>query len=216
MMCFCFLSMFRGRGDKSLLLAAIVASSPAANAADLPLPVADLQRTQPVDFGKEIMPILKRNCLACHHEKESEGGLVLETSESILKGGDSGPGVVAKDVAASLLMMRASGAEEPLMPPDDNSVGANPLTPDELGLLKLWIQQGATGGDSAASESIDWQPIPESIRAVYTMDVSPDGQFAAIARGNRVVVVDLSNHAEIARLIARDMQANGGNITLQD
>lgn len=190
------------RAARSGLLAAFVALSFATtvSAQDLPLPVADLKRTDPVDFGKEIMPILKRNCLACHHEKEAEGGLNLETSELIRKGGDSGPGAVAKDPDASLLLVRATGAEEPLMPPEDNSVGAHPLTPDELGLLKLWIEQGAEG-QSSASESIDWQPIPESLRAAYAMDVSPDGQFAAIARANRVVMVDLATNQEIGRLV---------------
>ncbi len=170
-------------------------------AAELPLPVADVQRTDPVDFGKEIVPILKRNCLACHHQKEAEGGLVLETFDSILKGGDSGHGVVAKDVSASLLFTRASGAEEPLMPPEDNEVGAKPLTPEELGILKLWIEQGAPGSGDSVSESIDWQPIPESIRTSYAMDVSPDGQFAAVGRGNRIVIVDLATYAEVGRLV---------------
>lgn len=105
---------------KSVLLCGCFAVTTAA--ADLPLPVADVQRTDPVDFGKEIVPILKRNCLACHHQKEAEGGLVLETIDTILKGGDSGHGVVAKDISASLLFSRASGAEEPLMPPEDNEV----------------------------------------------------------------------------------------------
>jgi WD40 repeat protein len=185
----------------TLLVSATIAGLPIADAQDLPLPVADLKRTDAVDFGKEIMPILKRNCLACHHEKEAEGGLNLETSVAIHEGGDSGPGAVAKDPAASLLLVRASGAEEPLMPPEDNSVGAKPLTPDELGLLKLWIEQGAIGGDSVASDSIDWQPIPESLRAVYAMDVSPDGQFAAIARANRVVMIDLATNQEVGRLV---------------
>ena len=50
---------------------------PIAAAQELPLPVTDLQRTESVDFAKEIMPILKKNCLACHHEKEAEGGLSI-------------------------------------------------------------------------------------------------------------------------------------------
>lgn len=184
---------------KSVLLCACVATSTAA--ADLPLPVENVQRTDPVNFGKEIMPILKRNCTACHHQKEAEGGLVLETIDSILKGGDSGHGVVAKDVSASLLFSRASGTEEPLMPPEDNAVGAKTLTPQELGLLKLWIEQGAQGSSVSSSESIDWQPIPESIRTCYALDVSPDGQFAAVGRGNRIVIIDLGSYAEVGRLV---------------
>ena len=168
---------------------------------DLPLAIARLDRTTPVDFGKEIMPILKRNCVACHHKAEAEGGLVLESLAAMMKGGDSGPAVVGKDSAGSLLLSRATGEEEPLMPPEDNSVGASPLTPEELGLLQLWIEQGAVGSDAEEAEAIAWQPIPESMRSIYAMDVSPDGQHVAFGRANRVIVADLNSHAEVAQLV---------------
>ncbi|WP_345323168.1 c-type cytochrome domain-containing protein [Novipirellula rosea] len=157
------------------------------------LKIAELERTTAVDFATEIAPILKRNCVACHHKSDAEGGLVLESHASLMKGGDSGPAVVAKDAKSSLLLMRATGEEDPLMPPEDNDVGASPLTPEELGLWQLWIQQGANGSDTSKTESITWQAIPESIRTVYASDVSPDGQHFAFARGNRLFVADLDN-----------------------
>jgi WD40 repeat protein len=170
-------------------------------AQELPLPMAQLERSEPVDFAKEILPILKQNCLACHHEKEAEGGLVLESIDRILAGGDSGQAVVPKDLAASLLFARSTGAEEPLMPPEDNSVGAKPLTPEQLGLLQRWIEEGAAGSEMTDSEPIDWQPIPPSIRTVYAMDVSPDGRFAVVGRGNRVALIDLATRAEETFLV---------------
>jgi len=169
--------------------------------AELPLKVNKLERTTPVDFGKEVMPILKRNCLACHQKAVAEGGLVLESLASILKGGDSGTAVIAKDAGSSLLMTRTTGEVEPLMPPEDNDVGAVPLTAEELGLLHLWIEQGAIGGNDVESESITWQPISESMRSVYAMDVSPDGGRFAFGRGNRVLVADLNNPVDISPLV---------------
>jgi cytochrome c len=56
------------------------------------LPIADMKRAEPVDFEKEVLPILKNNCLACHNQTKAKAGLILETPQSILKGGDSGPG----------------------------------------------------------------------------------------------------------------------------
>ena len=170
-------------------------------AQELPLPAATIDRSEPVDFAKEIAPVLKRNCLACHHAKEAEGGLVLETIAQITKGGDSGPGVVANDVEASMVFVRASGSEEPLMPPEDNTVGAKPLTVEELGLLKLWIEQGATGVDPPSTAPLEFQPIPESLRTIYAMDVSPDGQTLAVSRGNRVVLFDTHGFEPTAQLI---------------
>jgi WD40 repeat protein len=177
-------------------------------AQELPLAVAELQRSEPVDFASEILPMLKRNCLACHHEKEAEGGLVMESAELIHQGGDSGSGVNPQDPMASLILSRASGAEEPVMPPEDNKVGASLLTPDELGLLKLWIQQGAKGS-ATVSESIQWQEIPESIRTSLAVAVSPDNQFAAFSRGNRVIVVDLATYQPTGFLV--DPSVLGGN-----
>lgn len=175
---------------------------------ELPIAVADLKRSEPVDFATEIMPLLKRNCLACHHQKEAEGGLVLETSESIHKGGDGGSSVNLEDPINSLLLTRTTGTEEPLMPPEDNSVGAKPLTPDELGLLRLWIQQGAKGS-AVMQESIQWQEIPESIRTSLALSVAPDGQLAVVGRGNRALVVDLVNYQPTGHLVDPDVA--GGN-----
>ncbi len=182
-------------------------------AAELPLPVSEIERAQPVDYAKEIAPLLKRNCLACHYEKEAEGGLNLETHQSILQGGDSGPAVTPKDAAASLLMTRATGAEEPLMPPEDNTVGAKPLTPEELGLIKLWIDQGAPAGKEMAAGPIEWQPIPETIRTIYAMDVSADGRLLASGRGNRVAVFDLQSKTELGSLVDPALsQGSAGNV----
>ncbi len=159
------------------------------------------------------MPILKRNCLACHHQKEAEGGLVLESAESIHVGGDGGSGVNIEEPLSSPLLTRATGEEEPLMPPEDNSVGASPLSPDELGLLKLWIEQGAKGS-TTMSESIQWQAIPESVRTSLAMAVSPDGQFAAVGRGNRVIVVNLATYEPKEHLI--DPEVLGENASHVD
>ena len=176
-----------------------------------PLQVAQLERDTPVDYSSEILPLLKQNCLACHHAKEAEGGLVMETLETIVKGGDTGTALVAGKSAESLLFTRAVGGDEPLMPPEDNGVGAKSLSPQQLGLLKLWIDQGAKVGKAKAVETIQWQPIPESIRTVYSLQVSPDGNFAVVGRGNRVIVVDTATHEVSGRLV--DPSLTVGEVT---
>ncbi|QDS91577.1 Chromosome partition protein Smc [Roseimaritima multifibrata] len=181
-----------GGGKATTVWMVLVCSVTIAAGAEPVLTIAELERTTPVDFATEIAPILKRSCVACHHKGEAEGGLVLESHASLMKGGDSGPAVIAKDAKASLLLMRATGEEEPLMPPEDNDVGASPLTAEELGLWQLWIQQGAVGSGASETEVIKWQPIPESLRAVYALDVSPDGQQFAFARGNRLFVAGIN------------------------
>ena len=50
---------------------------------DAALPVSVPERETPVEFGRDIQPILKRNCVACHNGSEAEASLILESPESI-------------------------------------------------------------------------------------------------------------------------------------
>ena len=65
------------RWQPRLLILALVFSAAditQVDASEPPLQVAQLERDTPVDYNSEILPLLKQNCLACHHEKEAEGG----------------------------------------------------------------------------------------------------------------------------------------------
>ena len=70
-------------------------SVPFAMAAEPVIPIADVKHDGNVDFEKEVLPILRKKCLACHNTTEAESDLVLETPQTILKGGSDGPAVVA-------------------------------------------------------------------------------------------------------------------------
>jgi len=94
-------------------------------AGTLALPIAEVKRSDPVDFEREILPVLKNNCLACHNQTKAKAGLVLETPQSILKGGDSGPAVVPGNPGESLLFKAAAHTDDDTkMPPKDNKVNA--------------------------------------------------------------------------------------------
>lgn len=179
------------------VLMLIASSSFAADAR--PTPIADVKHDGPVDFEKEILPILKKNCTACHSKAKAESGLSLETPGTILKGGDSGPGAVAGKGAESLVLTRASIADDEQMPPAGNKVGANRLTSNELGLLKLWIDQGATGTVSKG-EQINWQPLPAGMHSIFAVALTADGQYAACSRGNQVFVYHVPSGRIVSRL----------------
>ncbi|HEV3138747.1 MAG TPA: c-type cytochrome domain-containing protein [Pirellulales bacterium] len=185
------------------VLAVILLGAAATRAADekaKPIAIADIKRDSPVNFEKDILPILTKNCVACHNTKKAENLLVLETPQSILKGGDSGPAVVAKQSAESLLLKAAAHLEEPLMPPADNKVGAVALSPDQLGLIKVWIDQGATGEVTHQAAPIKWQPLPSGINPIYAVAMTPDGQYAACGRANQIFVYHLASGKLVTRL----------------
>jgi WD40 repeat protein len=156
-----------------------------------PIPIAKLKHPKPVDFDKEILPILKNNCLACHNKTTAKGRLVLETPQEILKGGDSGPAAAPKKSGSSLMLKAASHQiEDTVMPPPANKVQAADLTPEELGLIKLWIDQGAKASANVV-RPIEWQPLPDGLNPIYAVALTPDGQFAACARANQIFIYHL-------------------------
>lgn len=141
-----------------------------------------------VDYGKDIAPLWKRSCVACHNSKKAEGGLNLESGANLLKESDSGVPVVAGKSGESELLARITATDDTIMPPKDNSAGAKPLTPAEIELVKQWIDAGAVPSEEGIPTTIAWQAVPGSIRPVYAVDASADGQFIAAGRGNQVVV----------------------------
>jgi WD40 repeat protein len=174
-----------------------------------PIPVARLKHSSQVDFDREVLPILKSNCLACHNKTTAKAKLVLETPEDMIKGGDSGPVVAPNKSGASLLLKAASHQlEDTVMPPPGNKVQASDLAPEELGLIKLWIDQGAKGSASIV-RPIEWQPLPEGLNPIYAVAVTPDGQFAACARANQIFLYHLPSNTLAERLTDPLLQKSG-------
>ncbi len=93
-----------------------------------------------VDFAKEILPILEKNCIECHGAEKQKGKLRLDSKEAALKGGDTGTAIVAGKGADSLLFKR-------VILPRDNDEAMPPkgegLAKAQQELLKKWIDEGA-------------------------------------------------------------------------
>ncbi len=180
-----------------LCLAPAHAADPAATKS---IPIAKIKHAGPVDFEREILPILNNNCLACHNQTKAKGALILETPQTILKGGDGGAAVVPKKPAESLLLKAAAHLDpELIMPPADNKVAASALTPEELGLVQLWIEQGAKG-EVRPVAPIVWRPLPAGLNSIYAVALTRDGQFAACGRGNQIFIYHLPTGKLAARL----------------
>ena len=156
---------------------------------------------RPVDFDRDVFPILDGNCIACHNSAVSEGKLNLEEVSLILTGGKRGPAVVPKDPDKSNLFLFASHSQNPLMPPPGNKVEADPLTPEQLGIIRLWILEGAASGKGGMTEHIDWQPIPPGLHAIYSVALSPWGQYVATGHVNQITLHDVETGEQLDRLI---------------
>ncbi len=109
---------------------------------------------EPIDFDRQIAPLLAGRCLDCHSGSEPKGGLDLSTQTSASKGGESGPAVVAGKLSDSQLWERVIAGD---MPPK------KPLPESERQLLKVWIEAGAKWG----SDPIDPYRFSTTARAGY-------------------------------------------------
>jgi len=102
-------------------------------------PFASRADQRPVDFDKDIKPILVRACINCHGAEKQRGGLRLDSRDAALQGGNTGVVLKSGDPARSRLLQIVAGTDKELqMPPE----GKKPLTAEEVGLLRAWIEQG--------------------------------------------------------------------------
>ena len=171
------------------------------------IPIAPLDRSEPVNFEREILPAFRANCLACHNQTKSKAGLILETPAAIRQGSRSGPVVVPGNPEESLLFRAASHLDEDsVMPPVGNKSNAKNLTPKQLGLLRLWIVEGAQG-EVAGRADIAWQPVPRRVQPVYSVALTPLGRYVAYGRGSEVVVYEIPVRKIASRL--RDPNLSG-------
>jgi hypothetical protein len=90
-----------------------------------------------VSYSRDIRPILDVNCLSCHRAGDARGGYSLSTPERMRTGSRRGPGIVPGKSDQSMLYLTMSGDRNPRMPPDRDA------TPEQLVLLKRWIDAGA-------------------------------------------------------------------------
>lgn len=179
-----------------------------AGPAATPPPIPALQKK--IDFETSVLPIFKRNCLACHNAADQKGDLVLETPQHIQKGGKSGPVVDSKNAMESLLLTTSAKLEKPFMPPKNNKVGAELLKPEELSILRTWIEQGATGMVRAKPRPLTWKPLPPGLHPISALAVTPDGQFAACGRANQIFIYHTPTGQVVARLTDPKLAENTG------
>ncbi len=89
------------------------------------------------DFERDVALLLERRCVSCHQQGAAKGGLALDRRDSLERGGEQGPPIVAGRPDASLLLDYVSG-DDPEMPRQ-----GPPLTADEVAVLRNWIATGA-------------------------------------------------------------------------
>ncbi len=107
-------------------------------------PASQLQ----IDFQQHVEPLFKNQCHKCHGQALQLAGLRLDSREAALAGGYSGPVVIPGNSAESRLIHLVAGIDEKTVMP----LEGERLTPDQVGLLRAWIDQGAPWTEPTSAE----------------------------------------------------------------
>ena len=134
---------------RAALIATLCIGAPShgQEAAGLPPPAA-----HPVEFVRDVEPLLQARCHACHGPSLQMQGLRLDRGGDALRGSYAGPVIVPGESAGSKLILMVAGlVEGKPMPPEGDR-----LSQAEIGLLRAWIDRGAdwpeSGEDSSAAD----------------------------------------------------------------
>ncbi len=101
---------------------------------------------QKVDFAKDLQQLFSERCFDCHGEKKQESGFRADSRAGLLKGGDNGPSIIAGESAKSILVQVLADTHSDIaaMPKKKEK-----FTPEQIGLVRAWIDQGAVWEGSA-------------------------------------------------------------------
>ena len=127
-----------------LTLAALAATFTFALAASDELPPAATKTG--VTYATDIKAIFDTSCVKCHSGDKPKARLKLDSLAGALKGTKDGKIIKAGDSANSLIIKAVAHTakdKDSWMPPMPNKAGIKTLTPEQIGLLRAWIDQGA-------------------------------------------------------------------------
>lgn len=98
-------------------------------------------------FEEAVLPIMKSRCVKCHAGAEPAESLRLTTRREILRGGKSGPAIRIAAAESSLIWEKLTSNEMPK--------GGPPLSAEEKGIIRSWINDGALTSDTTADDAAD-------------------------------------------------------------
>ena len=162
-----------------------------------------IARGELVSFSESIAPIFAQRCLACHNARTAKGRYNMETFAAVMKGGESGQAVDPGDGELSTLTIMI---EDGSMPKD-----ADPLSAEEIALVKKWIDTGAKLNAGVAADApliavMPKLPQPEPPSAyrvpvpITAVRFSTDGKLVASSGYHEVTLWNPADGSLVRRI----------------
>ncbi|MCW0219264.1 MAG: hypothetical protein OJI67_13140, partial [Prosthecobacter sp.] len=167
-----------------------------------------LKAQETISYEKQILPLWDAYCMDCHASDDPDGGFVLETFTALMKGGEEGIAVTAGKADDSLLVKflegrSGRGGKNEFMPPGKR----DKLKPEEITLIKAWINAGALGPILADKPQAPREVITPKIapkvapkRSIQTMAYSDAMKLMAVGRYGEVELLNPVTRAVIRKL----------------
>jgi hypothetical protein len=134
-----------------------IAFASALSAAEVDVTKLPLPATNKIDYLRDIKPILDQACLKCHGPEKPKSKFRIDDRDALLKGGENGVDVKPGHSAASpLIHYVARLVEDMEMPPPGKG---DPLTAEQIGLLRAWIDQGVPWAGAAPTSREEYEIV---------------------------------------------------------
>ncbi len=163
-----------------------------------------LSAAKPVDFAREIRPLLSDNCFGCHGPDAGTrmAGLRLDRKEDALAARRRGAAIVPGKPAESLLYVRVAETNEARrMPPLSSH---KKLTPDQIATLKRWIEGGAPWQEHWAFQA-PVRPAVPAVKAVGWASNPVDRFILARLESNGLTPAPAADKRTLIRRVALDL-----------
>jgi mono/diheme cytochrome c family protein len=130
---------------------------------------------RPVDFEKDVQPILQKNCFGCHGPKKQKGLFRLDQKAAAMKGGEKIDILPGKSAESALIHRVAGLKADEVMPPDGDT-----LSNAQIGVLRAWIDQGAVWPEKVAADEskLDWWSLKPLKKPAVPPVAEADQKFA--------------------------------------
>ncbi len=161
-------------------------------------PAAAAPKAAP-DFTQDVLPIIEDHCLRCHSAAAEKGGLVMDTHQDLMEGGEHGAVLSPGNSQTSKLIKMVQG-DKPKMPDK-----GQPLRPEDIATIKAWIDAGAKDSTTPPPSLESRIPVVHSqvslLPAVNALAFSPDGSVLAVPGYREVRRVGLAAQPALAGAI---------------
>jgi len=112
----------------------------------------------PVDYLREVKPVLAEHCYRCHGASQQKGGLRVDTAALLAQGGDNGAGFVVGKSAESLLHQALNGTHDHI---SQMPYKKPPLAAAQIEIIARWIDEGAKAPtDEVPQSDKHWAFVP--------------------------------------------------------